>query len=69
MGAALARRAETLAAEAASCLRPFDPRDVQECYRLGCSCCIAKSLSFEGLAEALRRFGLFIRIVLVSPIE
>ena len=46
-----------------------DPREVEECYRIGCNWYIAKSLTFDGFAEALRRLGLFIQVVLVSPIE
>jgi CheY-like chemotaxis protein len=40
-----------------------DPREVETCYRLGCSIYITKPVQFEKFAETLRRMGLFIQIV------
>ncbi len=40
-----------------------DPREVETCYRLGCSIYITKPVQFDKFAETLRRMGLFIQIV------
>lgn len=40
-----------------------DPREVEECYKLGCNMYITKPVEFGKFAETLRRLGLFIQIV------
>lgn len=40
-----------------------DPREVEECYRLGCNMYITKPVDFIKFAETLKRLGLFIQIV------
>ncbi len=39
------------------------PREIQECYHLGCSCYVAKPVEFGRFAEVLRQLGLFLMIV------
>ncbi len=46
-----------------------DPRDVEACYAAGCSSYLTKPMVFPKFAEVLRRLGLFISIVQVSPLE
>jgi CheY-like chemotaxis protein len=46
-----------------------DPREVQECYSLGCNCYITKPVQYSNFAEALKRLGLFITIIQVTPIN
>ncbi len=40
-----------------------DPREVEECYKLGCNMYITKPVDFNKFAETLRRLGLFIQVV------
>jgi CheY-like chemotaxis protein len=40
-----------------------DPREVEECYKLGCNMYITKPVDFKKFAETLKRLGLFIQIV------
>jgi len=40
-----------------------DPREVDECYKLGCNMYITKPVDFIKFAETLKRLGLFIQIV------
>lgn len=40
-----------------------DPREVKECYNLGCNIYITKPVDFVKFAEILKRLGLFIQIV------
>jgi CheY-like chemotaxis protein len=40
-----------------------DPREVEECYKLGCNAYITKPVDFGSFAEVLKRLGLFIQIV------
>ena len=42
-----------------------EPREVQECYRLGCSLYVTKPVDFLKFAETLKRLGLFLQIVKV----
>lgn len=46
-----------------------DPREVQECYELGCNCYITKPVQYERFSEAIRQLGLFISIIEVPPIN
>lgn len=40
-----------------------DPREVEECYKIGCNLYITKPVDFIKFAETLRRLGLFIQVV------
>lgn len=40
-----------------------DPREVEACYKLGCSIYITKPINFNNFNETLKRLGLFIQIV------
>jgi len=40
-----------------------DPREVEECYKLGCNLYITKPVDFMKFAETLKRLGLFIQVV------
>lgn len=40
-----------------------DPREVEACYRIGCSVYITKPIEFLKFTEVLKRLGLFIQIV------
>ena len=42
-----------------------DPREVQRCYELGCSCYVTKPVDYDRFVEAIRRLGLFLSIVQV----
>jgi CheY-like chemotaxis protein len=42
-----------------------DPREIQKCYDLGCSCYITKPVEYDRFVEAIRRLGLFLTIVKV----
>ena len=46
-----------------------DPREVEECYRLGCNCYVTKPIEFTSFSEALRTLGLFVTIVQVAPLN
>jgi CheY-like chemotaxis protein len=40
-----------------------DPREVEECYKLGCNAYVTKPVDFAKFAETLHNLGLFIQIV------
>ncbi len=42
-----------------------DPREIQQCYELGCSAYINKPVEFSKFAVTLKRLGLFVQIVKV----
>jgi CheY-like chemotaxis protein len=46
-----------------------DPREVQECYDLGCNCYITKPVQYALFAEAIKRLGLFISIIQVASVS
>jgi CheY-like chemotaxis protein len=45
-----------------------DPREIEECYLLGCNCYVTKPVEFAAFAETLNRLGLFIMIMRVSEV-
>ena len=45
-----------------------DPREIEECYSLGCNCYVTKPVEFNVFAETLNRLGLFIMIMRVSEV-
>lgn len=42
-----------------------DPREVENCYALGCNIYITKPVDFVKFAETLKRLGLFMQIIKV----
>lgn len=46
-----------------------DPREVKNCYELGCSCYITKPVDYERFSEMLNRLGLFLMVVQVPDIN
>jgi CheY-like chemotaxis protein len=46
-----------------------DPREIEECYRLGCSSYITKPIDFIQFADTLKRLGLFIMVVKVAKLD
>jgi CheY-like chemotaxis protein len=42
-----------------------DPREVERCYKLGCSVYITKPVEYEAFVEAVHRLGLLLQIVKV----
>lgn len=45
-----------------------DPREIRNCYNLGCSCYVTKPVDYGKFAEMLNRLGLFIVIVQVPQL-
>jgi CheY-like chemotaxis protein len=46
-----------------------DPREIQNCYDLGCNIYVTKPVTYEPFVEAIRRLGLLLAIVCVPPEE
>lgn len=44
-----------------------DPREVEACYALGCNAYLTKPVGYEAFTETLRRLGLFLEVLRVSP--
>jgi CheY-like chemotaxis protein len=44
-----------------------DTREVERCYELGCNVYIQKPVDYEKFADAIRRLGLFVPLLLVPP--
>lgn len=40
-----------------------DPREVEQCYEIGCNIYITKPVDFQNFTETLKRLGLFMQIV------
>jgi len=40
-----------------------DPREVENCYKLGCNIYITKPVDFLKFSETLKRLGLFVQVV------
>jgi CheY-like chemotaxis protein len=45
-----------------------DPREIEECYLLGCNCYVTKPVEFDAFTETLNRLGLFIMIMRVAEV-
>jgi CheY-like chemotaxis protein len=45
-----------------------DSREVERCHELGCSVYIQKPVDYDRFAEAIRRLGLFVPLLLVPPL-
>jgi CheY-like chemotaxis protein len=46
-----------------------DVREVERCHQLGCNVYIQKPVDFERFAEAIRRLGSFMSLLLVPPVR
>lgn len=46
-----------------------DTREVERCYELGCNVYIQKPVDYDRFAEAIRRLGLFMSLVLVPQMN
>lgn len=46
-----------------------DAREVARCHELGCNVYIQKPVDYEKFAEAIRRLGLFVTLLLVPPVK
>ncbi len=44
-----------------------DPREIENCYKLGCNCCITKPIAYEHFTEALKKLG-FCLMVTPTPV-
>ena len=46
-----------------------DAREVERCHSLGCNVYIQKPVDYDKFAEAIRRLGLFVTLLLVPPVK
>ncbi len=46
-----------------------DPREIEKCYSLGCSCYITKPLDYKQFSETLTRLGLFLLVVQIPQLD
>lgn len=46
-----------------------DPREIRECYDLGCNSYVTKPVSYSEFAEAIKRLGMFVTIMQVAMIH
>jgi CheY-like chemotaxis protein len=46
-----------------------DPREVEECFRLGCNNYIAKPVDYDKFVEVIKQLGLFLMVVEVPEIK
>jgi CheY-like chemotaxis protein len=46
-----------------------DAREVDRCHQLGCNVYIQKPIDCDKFAEAIRRLGLFVPLLLVPPVN
>jgi CheY-like chemotaxis protein len=46
-----------------------DPREIQNCYQLGCNCYITKPVEFGQFTAVLKQLGLFLLIVQVPKLS
>lgn len=44
-----------------------DAREVERCHQLGCNVYIQKPVDYEKFAEAIRRLGLFVTLLVMPP--
>ena len=45
-----------------------DSREVERCYELGCNVYIQKPVDYDRFADAIRRLGLFVPLLLIPPV-
>jgi CheY-like chemotaxis protein len=46
-----------------------DAREVERCHQLGCNVYIQKPVDYDKFAEAIRRLGLFITLMMLPPVN
>lgn len=46
-----------------------DPREIRNCYELGCSCYVTKPVDYQQFSEMLTRLGLFLLVVQVPSLD
>jgi CheY-like chemotaxis protein len=46
-----------------------DPREVERCHALGCNVYLQKPVDYDKFAEAIRRLGMVITLLLVPPVH
>ena len=46
-----------------------DPREVERCHALGCSCYITKPVEYDAFVNAVRQLGLFLAVVQVPQVN
>ncbi len=46
-----------------------DPREIQNCYALGCSCYVTKPVDYQQFSDMLVRLGLFLMVVQVPSLN
>ena len=46
-----------------------DPREVEHCHTLGCSCYITKPVEYDAFVNAIRQLGLFLAVVQIRKIN
>lgn len=46
-----------------------DPREVENCHKLGCSNYVAKPVNYDQFVEAITRLGLFLMVVTMPKIN
>ena len=46
-----------------------DSREVERCHALGCNVYIQKPVDYDKFAEAIRRLGLFVMLLVVPPVN
>lgn len=46
-----------------------DAREVERCHEMGCNVYLQKPVDYEKFAEAMRRLGLFMSLLLVPPMK
>ena len=46
-----------------------DPREIRNCYALGCSCYVTKPVDYQKFSEMLTRLGLFLMVVQVPQLS
>lgn len=46
-----------------------DVREVERCHQLGCNVYIQKPVDYDRFAEAIRRLGMFVTLLLIPPVK
>jgi len=46
-----------------------DPREIRNCYELGCSCYVTKPVDYKQFSEMMVRLGLFLLVVQVPSLD
>jgi CheY-like chemotaxis protein len=46
-----------------------DAREIERCHQLGCNVYIQKPVDYDRFAEAIRRLGLFITLMMLPPVN